>query len=71
MLYTWHILRSLHYLHIDMEMEIASTVVSVTRVRESETGDNLARSLIEVMEEWDVLQKVFQIVTDGAENIRT
>ena len=48
-----------------------STVVSVTRVRESPTGDNLARSLIEVMEEWDVLQKVFQIVTDGAENIRT
>ena len=37
---------------------------------QSATGNNLARSLIEVMEECGVLQKVYQKITDNANNIK-
>ena len=52
-------------LHIDLK----STVVSVERVRSATTAVNLSESLVRVMTEWDVLQKVHQITTDNANNI--
>ena len=49
---------------------MSSTVVNVSRVRTSTTAENLKDCLIDVMQQWEVLEKVSQMTTDNAKNIK-